>query len=279
MSPAAADVYFRDHSVSATVGRLALRGGIISVLGACGNAGFQMIAGVVLARLLTPADFGLVAIITALTSFAPLLIDFGMADATIQRSRITPGQVSSLFWISSGIGFAVAVAFAVCSHLIASVYHDPRLGPLALYSSLTFALSGLSGQHISLLRRALQFATVTKIQLLAGAASLLLAVVLAVGGAGYWALVARTIANASLTTVGAWMACRWRPGRPSFDSEVKSMIGFGLNVVGFSIRVLRLPRGRPDGTWLILQFERGRLLSERIDTIRQDDLLGTWAVT
>jgi PST family polysaccharide transporter len=158
-----------------------------------------------------------------------------MADATIQRRRITPAQISTLFWIGSGIGFAVALVIALCSGLIATVYHDPRLGPLALCSSLTFALSGLSGQHVALLRRAFQFAEVTKVQLLAGAASLLLAVALALSGAGYWALVARTIANSGLVTLGVWLACPWRPGWPKFDAEVKSMIGFGLHIVGFSI--------------------------------------------
>src|SRR5271166_4179655 len=97
-----AEFYFQDHRVSEDVGRLALRGGIISVAGAYGNGALQIVAAVVLARLLTPDDFGLVAIIMALTSFAPLLIDFGVGDATIQRSKITQGQVSSLFWLSCG---------------------------------------------------------------------------------------------------------------------------------------------------------------------------------
>ena len=83
------EAYFEDHQESGDLGRRALRGGIISVALQYCNGFLQILAAIVLARLLTPADFGLVAIITVLTSFAPLLIDFGLGDATTQRSRIT----------------------------------------------------------------------------------------------------------------------------------------------------------------------------------------------
>ena len=91
-------VYFEDHKASRDLGRLALRSGSISVAMQYGNGILQMAASVVLARLLVPEDFGLVAIVTVLTSFAPLLIDFGLGDATAQRSKIThgPGQQSFL---------------------------------------------------------------------------------------------------------------------------------------------------------------------------------------
>src|ERR1700746_1608510 len=99
-----AGTYFEDHKESKDLGRLALRGGIASVAMQYGNGALQLVATIVLARLLAPDDFGLVAIVTVLTSFAPLLIDFGLGDATAQKSKITQSQVSSLFWISSGIG-------------------------------------------------------------------------------------------------------------------------------------------------------------------------------
>src|ERR1700745_2643518 len=96
--------YFEDHQESRDLGRRALRGGIASVAMQYGNGVVQLAAAIILARLLAPEDFGLVAIVTVLTSFAPLLIDFGLLDATAQRRTITPGQVSGLFWVSSAIG-------------------------------------------------------------------------------------------------------------------------------------------------------------------------------
>src|ERR1700746_131513 len=115
--PEGAGAYFEDHKESKDLGRAALRGGATSVAMQYGNGALQIAAAVVLARLLAPEDFGLVAIVTVLTSFAPLLIDFGLGDATTQRSKITQSQVSSLFWLSSGIGLAGAVSLFAWSPL------------------------------------------------------------------------------------------------------------------------------------------------------------------
>ena len=229
------DVYFEDHQESGDLGRRALRGGIVSVAMQYGNGALQILAAVILARLLTPADFGLVAIITVLTSFAPLLIDFGLGDATTQRKKITPAQISSLFWIASGVGLAVAVVVAACSPLIAAIYRQPALEPIALCTSITFVLWGLSNQHLALLRRTMQFGRIARIQLLGSLVGIAAAIIVAIRGYGYWALVARPIANALSVVIGAWLACRWRPGRPAVDEEVKSMVRFGLHVVGFSV--------------------------------------------
>src|SRR6516165_9820400 len=119
------ELYFKDHRPSPELGRLAVRGGVVSVASQYGNGALQVIAAIVFARLLTPEDFGLVAIVTVLTSFAPLLIDFGLGDATTQRTKITRGQVNCLFWFSSGIGLATALVVAACSPLIAWIYREP----------------------------------------------------------------------------------------------------------------------------------------------------------
>ena len=227
--------YFEDHKESRDLGRLAVRGGIVSVAIQYGNGILQIVAAVVLARLLAPEDFGLVAIITVLTSFAPLLIDFGLGDATAQRSKITQSQVSSLFWLSGGIGLAIAVVVAACSPVIAWLYGDPRLEMMALYSSTTFVLFGLSFQHLALLRRTMQFARIAKIQILSTFVGIAVAIFMAICGYGYWALVLRPITTALCAAIGAWLACQWRPGFPVVDSEVKSMARFGLHVVGFSV--------------------------------------------
>src|SRR6266403_1183789 len=119
-------IYFEDHKESRDLGRLALRSGTVSVAMQYSNGVLQIIAAIVLARLLAPEDFGLFAIVTVLTSFAPLLIDFGLGDATTQKSKITPSQVSTLFWLSSAIGLAIAMVVAACSPLISWIYREPR---------------------------------------------------------------------------------------------------------------------------------------------------------
>jgi O-antigen/teichoic acid export membrane protein len=86
------EAYFDDHKESKDLGRLALRGGIVSVAMQYGSGALQLAAALILARLLAPEDFGLVAIVTVLTSFAPILVEFGLGDAIAQRSSITPNS-------------------------------------------------------------------------------------------------------------------------------------------------------------------------------------------
>jgi O-antigen/teichoic acid export membrane protein len=229
------DSYFEDLKASADLGRLARRGGVASVAGVYGNGILQIAGAIVLARLLTPEDFGLVAIIMVLTRFAPLLIDFGLTDATTQRRQITQSQVGALFWVSSGIGIAVAVGLAVCSPLIAWLYQEQRLQPVALCFAITFVFTGMSSQHLALLRRTMQFGAIAKIQVLGALAGFIVAILIALSGYGYWALVLRPVVSGFCIAAGTWLACKWRPGFPVFDAEVKSMLRFGIHVLGYSI--------------------------------------------
>ena len=228
-------IYFEDHRESRDLGRLALRGGAVSVAMQYGNGVLQLVAAIVLARLLAPEDFGLVAIVTVLTSFAPLLIDFGLGDATTQRSKITRSQVSSLFWLSTGIGLAIAVLVAACSPLIAWIYREPRLEDIALCTAIMFVLFGMSNQHLALLRRTMQFTRIAKIQILSTLIGVAIAIAMAICGYGYWAIVLRPIVSSFCVATGAWLVCGWLPGFPVFDDEVKSMVRFGLHVVGFAV--------------------------------------------
>jgi O-antigen/teichoic acid export membrane protein len=234
MRPNATQAYFDDHRDLKDLGRLALRGGVVSVAMQYGNGALQIIAAIVLARLLAPEDFGLVAIVTVLTSFAPAIIDFGLGDATAQRSRITPSQVSSLFWLSTAIGAAIAIVVTACIPLIVTIYGEPRLGPIALCTAISFVLWGASNQHLALLKRTMRFGTIARIQISSTLAGAVVAIIMALCGYGYWALVLRPVTSALWVACGAWLLCGWRPGSPVVDAEVKSMVRFGLHVVGFS---------------------------------------------
>jgi PST family polysaccharide transporter len=199
------------------------------------NGALQILGAIVLARLLAPEDFGLVAIVTVVTSFAPLLIDFGLGDATTQRKDITQSQVSSLFWLSCGIGLAIALIVASSSRLIALIFGNPRLAPITVYSAFIFVLYGAANQHMALLRRTMQFGKIAIIQIVGTLIGTAVAILMAAWGDQYWALVFRPIATWVCVVLGVWVVCPWLPGLPRFDDEVKSMVGFGLNVVGFSV--------------------------------------------
>src|SRR5262249_11683430 len=151
------------------------------------------------------------------------------------RRQVTRSQIRSLFWLSSGIGLAIATVVAACSPLIAWIYREPRLEAIALYSVITFVIYGVSNQHLALLRRTMQFPRIAKIQLFSTLIGIVIAILMAISGFGYWALVFRPIASSSCVAIGAWLACPWRPGYPVIDNEVKSMALFGLHVASFAV--------------------------------------------
>ncbi len=207
----------------------------MSVAGRAVNVVVQFASTILLARLLSPHDFGLVAMVTALVLFAPVLVDLGTTDASTQKTHITDAEISTLFWLNVTIGGTLTVLFAAGSGFIGSFYGEPALTRVALVSSLTFILTALSIQHYALMRRAMEFPRIAIIDLSSNAISSIVSVVLAFRGWGYWALVAKPIVQSSLSAFGAWMSCPWLPGRPELSPEVKELVSFGLGVTGFTV--------------------------------------------
>jgi O-antigen/teichoic acid export membrane protein len=95
----------------------------------------------VLARLLSPQDFGLVAMVTTIMGFLRVFKDAGLSTATVQREGITHAQVSNLFWINVALSGAVSLLVAASAPLIAWFYREPRLVPITLALSITFILT------------------------------------------------------------------------------------------------------------------------------------------
>ena len=231
----AADPYFDDYRVDHRHGSRSLRGGAASIVARGANALIQIGSVLFLARLLSPEDYGLVSMVAAVTGFAPVLVDLGTRDAVVQRSRVSRGEVSALFWITTAVGFGVALVIAGCGPLIAWFYGEPRLTSIAIVSSLTFVASALVCQHQALMRRAMLFQALGTIEAAANLLSAITAIAMALYGLGYWALVLKPISMAFFLAVGVWLRCRWVPTRPTFTPAVREMVGFGLNSTGFTM--------------------------------------------
>lgn len=235
MKRAAADVYFEENKAQEDHSGRSLRGGAVSVAARGVNAFVQIGSVLFLARLLSPEDYGLVAMVTAFTGFAPILIDLGTRDAIVQRSRISRGEVSALFWTTIAIGGVFTALTAVCGPLIARFYGEPRLTAIVLASSFTFVACALSVQHYSLMRRNLMFQELAVLDVISNVLSAAIAVASALLGAGYWALVVRPIATPTFLALGVWIRCRWLPGTPEFSDGVKESVKFGLNITGYCL--------------------------------------------
>lgn len=187
----------------------------------------------VLARLLAPADFGVLVMVTAALGVAELFRDLGLSAATMRAASITRAQVSTLFWINAGCGAVMTILGWIAAPYLHLLLADPRVGGVAAAVSCTFLINALAAQHLALLRRSLRFSEIARINITSAIAGSLTALLLAALGAAYWALVGSVLVSSALTTLGAWRASGWRPAAPHWDPQVRPMLSFGGYLVGF----------------------------------------------
>ena len=190
----------------------------------------QSVATIVLARLLTPADFGLVAMVATITGLGQAFADLGLSEATIQRKEITNDQVSTLFWINFAIGLGLMLVTMGLAPALAWFYRDARLVSITLVLSLTFLFGGLRVQADAVLRRQMRFSSLAVRDIISYLVAVPTAIVLAFKGGSYWALVALPLTLNFTQMSLSWLMVNWRPGLPRRDAEVGSMIAFGGNV-------------------------------------------------
>lgn len=200
--------------------------------GAGGGVGFSLrLASIlILARLLVPEDFGLVAMVTAFTRIGERFSTLGLSTATVQAPEINEGQCSNLFWINAGAGLLFAAAVVALSPAISRFYEDDRLQLIAVVVSLSFLWTGLTVQHEALLRRQMKLPQIAANRLVATFFSVCLAVGLALGGFGYWALVWKEVVRTFFIAAGTWTLCPWLPLLPSRRVNMKRLLGFGRDM-------------------------------------------------
>ena len=183
-----------------------------------------------LARIVPPADFGLVAMATAVTGLFGLLKDVGLGGAAVQREHVSEEELSTLFWINVALGTVLAVACAASAPFLSAFYKDSRLFWITIALGVGFFFTGTLTQHRARLVRDLRFASLTIIETGALVLSIVIAVGMGIAGFGYWALVVMTVSVPALTTIGLFVATRWIPRRPAFTSGVREMLRYGGTV-------------------------------------------------
>jgi PST family polysaccharide transporter len=212
--------------------RHAVRGAGVTMIAQGVTFVIQMIATLVLARLLMPTDFG---VVTMATTFSVLLVacgHVGIADAIIQRDEINQSLASNLFWINLGVALVLTAAFAAAGSLLAKFYGDLRLVHVAIGLSLTIFIDSTSVIHLSLLRRAMRFSVVSVNDIVARTVATVVSILLAWAGWGYWALIASAIAMPLSTTIGAWTLCRWVPSLPKRVAGTGAVVKYWVSVFG-----------------------------------------------
>jgi O-antigen/teichoic acid export membrane protein len=187
----------------------------------------------VLARLLSPADFGVMALVSFFTGFGVAVIENGFATALIQRQETSREQESALFWMGLAWAGALALLLVLIGPLVADFYDQPLLEPLMWLAGTHVILVALGSVPMALMSRALRFDVLAKISLSAAIISGCAAIGAAALGAGPWALGVQLIVFTGLQAVLLWRNSRWSPLARIRGTGARQLLGFSQRV-GFS---------------------------------------------
>lgn len=230
-----AERFFDTAHLERNLGRRSARGGAVTLLAQGVKFILQTASTVVLARILTPGDFGLIAMVAAITGFVMLVKDLGLAQAVVQRPHISHGEVSALFWVNVGFSAALAVAMVAAAPLIAAIYDREELVGVTMAFAVVTIGAGMGTQHQALLNRQMRFTALAVTEIVSLLLASALAIVAALVGMGYWALVIQTAVQALGATILLWLMMPWRPSLPRGFAGIGSFVAFGGNLTGFNM--------------------------------------------
>jgi len=228
------DLLFDSEHLGQNLAGKSIQGGMTTLSAQAIRFVLQLAGTMVLARLLTPSDYGLIGMVMVVVSFAVMFKDAGLTMATIQRETISHEQISTLFWLNVLISVVLTLCVLIGSPVVAWFYGKPELTAITAALSLSFLISGLSIQHQALLRRHMKFGTLAAIEITSYFANLVVTILLALAGWRYWALVGGTLTTALSGTLLTWLFCPWIPGRMHTGTGVRDMLKFGGHLTGFN---------------------------------------------
>lgn len=191
----------------------------------------RTVVGIVLAHLLTPAQFGLAAMALVFTGLTTIFTDLSLGAALVQRPRITEEDRSTVFWTSLSAGLAVSVVWVGISPLVARFFSTPAVEPLFAATAASALLYGFAGTQIALLTRELNFRSLELREIGASLIAGFGAVVLALAGAGAWAIVGQNLLVAAVSAVLVWRLSSWRPQRIYSRESLRTLGSFGVKTL------------------------------------------------
>ncbi len=218
-----------------TLGGRAVSGMIWSLVEQWGSQVLASAVFVVLARLVAPKAFGLVALAGVFVAFANVFLGQGFAQAVIAQRPLRKDHVDTAFWTNTALGATLAAVGIGCAPLVAHLQGDGDIRPVLQALSLNFLLGALGGIPEAMLQRDLQFRSLSVRTLISNVVADVLGVTLAVAGAGVWALVAQTVAQTALDSLILWVVSPRRPGLQVTRAALRDMRNFGLNVTGLNV--------------------------------------------
>jgi len=203
------------------------RGGLARLCGQGINFILRLGYTATMARLLHPEDFGVVAMVVAVTGVYDLFTTAGLSLATVQRKAITDEQISTLFWINLLVGMLLCVTCVATAPLLVAFYHEPRLFWVTVAMGAGFLFNAAGVQHSALLQRQLRYVDLTIIEVSSLFIGFAFGISLAISGSGYWALVGAAIAVPAVSSCLMWFFTAWVPQFPRRGVGIRAMLSFG----------------------------------------------------
>lgn len=230
---ASSDKFFRTDHLMDTIGGRTARGGVVTMASHGLKFAVSIVATAILARLLSPRDYGLIGMVAVATNFIVMFKDLGLSLATVQKAEISSQQISTLFWVNLTLSAITMLVMVLLAPALSWFYGDSRLTMIAIISATGFLIGGLTVQHEALLKRQMRFMALSAVALVAMIVGYLVGIVFAWYGFGYWSLVFSQLALLATDAILVWTICGWRPGLPRRDTGVRAMIGFGGNITAY----------------------------------------------
>jgi O-antigen/teichoic acid export membrane protein len=192
----------------------------------------RIVVAMVLARLLTPHQYGIAGMVLLVLSLEPVLSGTGLASGLIQREVITEQDKSTVFWVNTAVGLLVCMTFCAASGLVADFYREPAVQPLFVAMSFDFLLASLVSVQTQLLIRDMDFKSLEMRSISGVIAGAVAAVIIAAAGGGPWALVGQQLTFSVVSLALLWRVSPWRPRLMFSRKSLRELRGFGGNVSG-----------------------------------------------
>ncbi len=193
----------------------------------------RVIVLIVLARLLTPHDYGLAAMVVVFSGLVLLFADLGFGAAIVQRQTLTALDCSTVFWVNLCGGVVLTLIGVTASGAIAAFYGEPAVGPMFAVVSISFFFAAIESTQVALLKKGMRFRALQLRRMLGTVAGACVAIAAAAAGAGAWSIIASQITFAVTSVVLVWTASSWRPCLAFSFASLRSLGGFGTKVFGW----------------------------------------------
>ncbi len=224
--------------MSESLSQQTISGVFWSALERIGSLGIQFIITIIIARILTPGDYGLIGMLSIFTALGAVILDSGFGQALIRKKEVSQVDYCSVFYTNLVLGVLIYLVLFFCAPLIASFFHSPELKQVSRFVFLVFPINSLGLIHNTIINRNINFKILAKVSVLSALGSGVFGVFFAYLGFGVWTLVYQTILFYTFNTILLWIFNKWRPSLLFSFQAIKSLFAFSMSLMSTGVIIV-----------------------------------------